>query len=106
MIVICAWCKSELSKTPGDEISHGMCKPCAEKMMSEEPVMTILATAMHLSENLWRVSVLDKHKDVEGSVLVLDVARELGATHLSWRDILNHRGEACRNPFPLAIEIT
>ena len=35
MIVICAWCKKELSKTPGDEISHGMCKNCAENFEAE-----------------------------------------------------------------------
>ena len=74
-------------------------------MESEDQGMVILATAMHLSGNLWRVCVIDKHRDVALGALVLDAAKELGATHLSWRDILDHRGVAQRNPFPLAIPI-
>lgn len=33
--VICAWCKTELGETQNPEglPSHGICKPCLEKLM-------------------------------------------------------------------------
>ncbi len=60
--------------------------------------MKLVATAMHLAENLWRVSLWDKDRSVEGGVLVVDVAREMGATHIVWRDTVLEDGRVVRNP--------
>jgi hypothetical protein len=33
MKTICAWCKKHMDGDPADDVvSHGICKPCADKM--------------------------------------------------------------------------
>ena len=73
--------------------------------------MKIVATAMHLAEDLWRVNVScpgavrEVSEDVHGGVLVVDVARKLGATHIRWRDVLDANCIAKKNPFPVDMEL-
>ena len=33
MKVVCAWCKKELGEKEGKGVSHGICKPCKERLL-------------------------------------------------------------------------
>ena len=47
MILICAWCKKNLGeKEPLDnlDVTHGICKPCADKLKAEFGMSAALDT--------------------------------------------------------------